>query len=84
MGTQCQSYLLNDLCRLHFPHSLVWLIPSPDLPPPTSTRPELTGTIPTELGLLDAAEQFLIRQNALTGTIPSQLGNLDGEHARLI
>lgn len=35
-----------------------------------------TGTIPTELGLLQNLDQLLLFSNALTGPLPSQLGHL--------
>eukprot|EP00586_Coscinodiscus_wailesii_P001594 CAMPEP_0172484624 /NCGR_PEP_ID=MMETSP1066-20121228/12162_1 /TAXON_ID=671091 /ORGANISM="Coscinodiscus wailesii, Strain CCMP2513" /LENGTH=424 /DNA_ID=CAMNT_0013249271 /DNA_START=105 /DNA_END=1379 /DNA_ORIENTATION=- len=37
---------------------------------------EFTGTIPTELGLLNYLESFALSYNSLKGGIPSEIGNL--------
>jgi hypothetical protein len=37
---------------------------------------DITGTIPTEIGLLTKLTEFRIQQNALSGTIPSEFVNL--------
>ncbi|KAK3281766.1 hypothetical protein CYMTET_10457 [Cymbomonas tetramitiformis] len=36
----------------------------------------LTGTVPTELGLLSSAEELSLAYNSLTGTVPTELGLL--------
>ncbi len=42
----------------------------------TRTRPELTGTIPTELGNLTKLQHLFLRGNHLSGDIPPDIGNL--------
>ena len=37
---------------------------------------DLTGTIPTELGLLPRIRELILNYNELTGTVPTELGQL--------
>ena len=36
----------------------------------------LSGSLPTQFGRLDAAENILLHENSITGTIPTEFGNL--------
>ena len=48
------------------------------------TSKNLTGTIPPDLGRLDALEHLRLDDNKLTGEIPAELGNLRGLRTLLL
>ena len=41
-------------------------------------RNDITGTLPTQLGLIVGATDFELEENSISGTIPTQLGQLSG------
>ena len=51
-------------------------LPTPVTPAPTPAPPELTGSIPREIGRLDNLMFLKVDQNRLTGPLPSEIGRL--------